>query len=179
MLVNGKPYFWSGMCRDRQQIDCDPGDIKEDKPQRWFLVLYYVDPSLEYRIWKKNSGVKLKKTLSWHFPQLKTHQSKTFFLEREIFELDFKVFYLTSAHTSFFQIKLWKVAMIFNIIWKSRKNASNWRKQPMSLFFTSDELFFRDNSHFQFQFSATRCLQVERWGSKFFPFPPFPFGKCH
>ena len=51
--------------------------------------------------------------------------------------------------------------------------------QPVSLFFASGALFFRDNTHFQFRFSATRCHLVEGWGSKIFPFPPFPFGKCH
>ena len=29
--------------------------------------------------------------------------------------------------------------------------------QPVSLFFASGALFFRDNTHFQFQFFATRC----------------------
>ena len=53
------------------------------------------------------------------------------------------------------------------------------QNQPVSLFFASGALFFRDNTHFQFRFSATRCHLVEGWGSKIFPFPPFPFGKCH
>ena len=114
--------LWSGWHKGRQTSKMVLGVVLR-RSLPWI-------PNLKKKLWRKT-----KKTLSWHFPQLKTHQSKTFFLEREIFELDFKVFYLTSAHTSFFQIKLWKVAMIFNIIWKSRKNASNWRKK-----LTSDNL---------------------------------------